>query len=263
MSNEDDLSWLNDVEPSEYIDIDERDYVYFILDGLDIDAQILAIKRLFDVLKQEENISGANVKKMEEYARLHTGIQNERAVEELVALYQESVFRDAANSMAAVGMLAPTIESLFYQVFNNIRLKYYSDKTVFSNARFMNGNKNSWDCHYYWKNENRERNLVKGIIQLAEAIGLSSYLPNDMRITLEALFEYRNNMFHNGFEWPEKEIKKFDKRINDSKWPETWFQKAESNYDPWIFYLSEEFINHCIKIVESILYGLGAYCKCK
>ena len=38
------------------------------------------------------------------------------------------------------------------------------------------------------------------------------YLPDDLEPTLSALFAYRNAMFHSGFEWPRKELERFEKK---------------------------------------------------
>jgi hypothetical protein len=58
---------------------------------------------------------------------------------------------------------------------------------------------------------------------------------------LEALFEYRNYMFHNGFEWPQARCAQFAARIDKSGWQD-WFSTFTRGGEPWIFYMTEAFI---------------------
>ena len=68
-------------------------------------------------------------------------------------------------------------------------------------------------------------------------------------------------MFHNGFEWPMEERAKFEKRIVEKGWPNDWFSKSTTGSDPWIFYMSANFIEHCLEIIDQILAGVGAYIR--
>jgi hypothetical protein len=92
---------------------------------------------------------------------------------------------------------------------------------------------------------------------LAEATGPISHLPNDLEPTLQARFGYRNKMFHKGFEWPVKERTNFERRIPEEGWPPEWFAEATTDEAPWIFYLTDTFIDHCLSI-DQIIEGLGA-----
>ena len=53
-----------------------------------------------------------------------------------------------------------------------------------------------WDCHLFFIGNRSEKNLVRGIFQLSEAIGLADKLPAGLKQMLSALFAYRNSMFH-------------------------------------------------------------------
>ena len=70
--------------------------------------------------------------------------------------------------------------------------------------------------------------------------------------TLAALFAYRNKMFHNGFEWPMKERHKFSEEIQRRGWPPEWFKKSTSGDQPWIFYMSADFIQHCLDTIDQV-----------
>ena len=65
-----------------------------------------------------------------------------------------------------------------------------------------------WDCRY----ASSGKNLVNGIIELADAIDLTADLPAGLRNTLSALFGYRTKIFHLGFEWSVSQRATFDAR---------------------------------------------------
>jgi hypothetical protein len=84
-------------------------------------------------------------------------------------------------------------------------------------------------------------------------------MPNDLEPMLEALFEYRNAMFHCGFEWPPIERQKFD--IRRTKWPSDWFSVSSSGHQPWIFYLTDTFVDRCFTVIDAVLGGIGAFAR--
>ncbi|WDA36138.1 hypothetical protein [Sphingobium sp. YC-XJ3] len=82
--------------------------------------------------------------------------------------------------------------------------------------------------------------MIRGIVQLADSTELRPHLPSDLEPVLQALLSYRNNILHNGLEWPVERREKFANQV--TRWPKGWFQKAESNHKPWVWYMSEAFI---------------------
>ena len=199
------------------------------------------------------------IKEIERDAPTLVGISRNCAVDEWVDCLYSSVYQDAAHSMAAVGMLAPFIESLFYQGFQGIRQHFIQIKVTPLNnhERWQKSIDDSWDCHYVWKKGKKQKSIVEGVVQLANTIGLSTYLPDDLSFTLQALFEYRNKMFHCGFEWPIIERRKFDKRIIDARWPDDWFSKATSDKEPWAFYITDTFVAHCLETMDKVIEAFG------
>jgi len=115
-----------------------------------------------------------------------------------------------------------------------------------------------WECHYFISNGRADKNLAKGILQLADAFGLTDNLPADFARAISALFAYRNANFHNGFEWPIKERQSFKRRIEE-EWRSDWFIVATSAEDPWIFYMSEAFIEHVLSSIERVLEIFGQF----
>ena len=66
-------------------------------------------------------------------------------------------------------------------------------------------------------------------------------------------------MFHQGFEWPLDERKKFVSRIKKENWPVGWLDMATTDGDPWCIYLSNSFIWHCIETIEKVIESIGLF----
>jgi hypothetical protein len=173
-----------------------------------------------------------------------------------------STYQDAAHSMSAVGMLAPLLETVFYQCFQNIGKRFYpATHPHKTHDRWLATHGIQWDCHFVVTNDRTHKNIVDGIFQLSDAVGLTSRFPADLKAVLSALFAYRNNMFHHGFEWTVEERKNFAKRIKNEGWPTDWFSVATSDGKPWIFSLSDKFIRHCNKTIEEVLQAIGGFVR--
>ncbi len=67
-----------------------------------------------------DEVLSDRIDKVGELAIQTRGTANERAVDEWVRLVRDSCQQDAAHSMAAVGMIAPFIESVFGYAFPEI-----------------------------------------------------------------------------------------------------------------------------------------------
>ena len=89
---------------------------------------------------------------------------------------------------------------------------------------------------------------------------MKKHLPADLDDILSALFAYRNKMFHCGLEWPEQDRKDFDNLIRSRGWTD-YFSTAQSGGDPWIFYLSRDFVDHCLDTVDKVIEGIGEYAR--
>lgn len=254
-----------EVDSFSMLKLSDRDAAVIVLRDLDDYAQLAAIHSMLRLCKAEDEKLRTEIDEIRTYAEESSGIHNEHAVEVLISHYHDSVYQDAAHSMAAVGMLAPFLESLFYQAFQGVG-KHFFDSLKVPNRHDrwdFAARKGVWDCHVFWNKRGPSTNLVEGIKQLAEATELSDFLPEDLYETLQALFEYRNKMFHCGFEWELNERERFQQRIKDAKWPESWFSCSASGGTPWIFYMSNEFIEHCLEMIDKILEGIGKYCNHK
>lgn len=235
-----------------------EDWAPALIKHISYDAQWTTIRFLLYRLRKHDKELDKEIKRLYEYE----GPNQEQAVDEWVDLAHDSVYQGAAHSMAAVGMLAPFIESIFCGSFETIREEFFDDDSPYDahpHARWENAAKSQWDCHFVYKRGRPTRDLVEGIFELAEAVGLHSYLPADLKPTLKALFAYRNKMFHWGFEWPPEQREAFAKHIAAERWPSNWFATAQQDGSPWIFYLTDIFVDHCLEQIGQVVNSIGTY----
>ena len=245
-----------------FIELSDDDAACLALPDLDYDSQLIAIRGLLNRQARADEKLTAEIKEIEARAARMSGLRNQWAVDEWVDHIHHSVYQDAAHSIAAVGMIAPFVESVFYQAFQNIGGEMTKDTSPPSNhARWQRPAEDQWDCRFVWVGGRRKKDLVRGIMQLIDAIGMKAYMPDDLELTLLALFAYRNKMFHCGFEWPLEERRRFNQRLNESGWPPDWFSKATSGGEPWIFYMSSVFVEHCLVRTDQIITGIGGFCN--
>lgn len=245
----------------------KRPLIGFALHGFELEAQLLAIKNLLCRNQKSDESLQRDIDALREQAR-----QVEEATKGMnYPPYQDSVwadgvfesfFHDAANSMAAVGMLAPFMEALFVRIFQYIRDQdKQSGQATFGNQRKQASETDYCNPYFVFESRGRRKDISKGITQLADSVGLADLFPDNYQKTLDALFSYRNKMFHNGFLWPEDEREKFQKMIQERHWPSDWFYTTNQNEKPYIFYMSNEFIEHCLKTIDGILDGISAFEK--
>jgi hypothetical protein len=246
--------------------MDDRDMACVILPDLDYEAQLVAIADILRRHKKEDDQTAAQIREVEEFARRTTGLRNEHAVDDWIDLLHGSTYQEAAHSMAAIGMIAPLIESLFYQGFQGVRAVYYGvDVIPPGSPRSAIGDADKfWDCHLIHdpKQRKHKKDLVLGIIDLAGAVGLKHHIPKDLLTMLPALYRYRNKMFHFGFEWPARECRSFAEEIAKEGWQE-WFSSVTRDDVPFIFYMTEAFVQASLASVHELLDGFGAYCARK
>jgi hypothetical protein len=245
----------NEGDPKGFENMGPRDFAGVLLHR-DYDAELIAIRILLFRHRKADKGLRDEIESLEKHSEFH----NERTITRWLDLLQSSTYQDAAHSMAALGMLAPLLESMFYDAFRQAREEFFVKSPSVEHPRWERAARGQWDCHFFYdKTGKPTKDIVKGILQLSEAIGLTPYLPKDLKPMLEALFEYRNKMFHCGFVWPSGECGKFARRIIDAGWPSNWFETATIDGTPWIFYLTDAFVDHCLERVNQTIDGMGAF----
>jgi hypothetical protein len=247
----------------ETLDLSDRDRAGLILDRVNYEQQLTAIAGLLTRNKTADKQLEAERKEIVAFIKNSSGGAQQHAIDESGENFYAMVYQGAAHSMAALGMIAPMYESMFVHAFQSIR-EVFRKAGVRLPAHARDGITNSddfWDCHLVHSEKAKYKtrsDLVEGIMELADATELT--LPDGLERLLEALFSYRNKMFHCGFEWPQNECLKFAKRIEEKNW-EGWFDRSEHGDEPRIFYMSDDFIKLCLEMIDKVLDALGRYCK--
>ena len=95
-------------------------HVHFPLEEFNHGAQLEVICGLLNRQEQADQKLLDRIREADEFAKRTTGRLNEHAVDVWVELAEMSCYQDAAHSMAAVGMIAPFIESAFRASFLSI-----------------------------------------------------------------------------------------------------------------------------------------------
>lgn len=243
-------------------EISNRDQALFLASGRDLEAQLLAIKGALRRNQEADEAVSESIRQLDNHISDYSGedeLYEMHLQDERVDALHNSAFQDAAHSMAAVGMLAPFVESLFVAIFAGLHKRGGKCGATVTDERSEAAETEFWDPHFVLGRGGRRVDLVAGIKQLSASVGLSSYLPAGYEQSLTALFAYRNKMFHHGFEWPLDERLKFEERIRTEGWPTIWFSKSTSGDHPWIFYMSTPFIDQCLAMIDAVLEGVGKY----
>ena len=214
-------------------------------------SQLNEIKDLLELLKSWEKELCDTIKKAQSDDTDEFGDHH-------VNLCHQSVYRDAAISMAAVGALAPFIEGLLVHMFRFLRDLQAEQTLPGDHDRWKAASKIAWDPHLWLnpKNTRTQTGISTGTIQLLEALQIQDRFPKNLKQVLEALFQYRNKMFHNGTEWPVEVREKFESTIKDNRW-DAWFSAARRGDQPWCFYMTQDLIDVCLETAESLLKGFA------
>lgn len=256
-----------EIEPDEFPETDfdgfelsSRDHALFLMRERDLEAQLIAIKAALKRNNVAEREASENIRAMSDQVKLLDPRDSSNAdhLNDIVSdMLHESVYNDAAHSMSAVGMLAPFVEALFVSIFAGLQVRAQQETSPDPRAKATE--KQYWNPQIVFGKTGPRDDIVAGIKQLATSTGLQPLLPNEYEKALSALFGYRNNMFHNGFEWPFEARQKFIARISSEKWSNNWFSQATTNDEPWIIYMSDVFIDHCLLMIDKVLEGVGKY----
>ena len=214
-------------------EITDRDIGEGVLEP-DFRSQLIAIRIVLERNREAEGKLTAEIKKLEADIRERGG--NAWMVDHWVDKLHSSTFLDATHSMAAVGLIAPLMESLFGRI-----VRHFTDEQT-------------------WESSRRKHGVVNAFLQIAEDIDLRRLLPDDLDTTVRALFEYRNKMFHGGLEWPEKDRARFANRIHSEGW-EDCFSLAHSGNEPWFFYMTRGFVERCLETFYEVIDGVGVHTR--
>lgn len=238
-------------------ELTDRDWAHFYFEDYDLEAQLIAVRAFLAASREAEAGQAAEITALAERAEK---ARSEHVVGMWTDAVHASVYHDAARSAAAVGMLAPFVENLFAGIFRGIgKMGVDTLGHVADDARSARAKALFWDPHHYLGNGEVKSDLIRGIVQLADASGLRVHLPPDLEPVLQALLGYRNQILHNGLEWPLERREKFANQV--ARWPKGWFEKAESNQKPWVWYMSDLFIQRVLRFIDEVLEAAGQHIR--
>jgi len=255
----------NRLEERPVIDLTNRDYAVVLLEDIDLEAQLAAVRGLLRRNAEADAALAGEIREIATRVGEASGEFGMQLENDWVDHLHGSVFQDAAHSMSAVGMLVPMLESLLTATFAAIRdLAHPAVPVRPSGARAAYiGDANFWNPHYVFGRKRGSRDIARGVVQLADSTGLLPLLPGDFAMVADALFTYRNRMFHHGFEWPKPERAKFEELIVERGWPPDWFSRSTSGGEPWIIYMSDTLIRHSLALIDAILEGIGIFVQAR
>lgn len=238
-------------------ELTDRDWAHFYFEDYDLEAQLIAIRSFLAMSREAAAGQSAEIEALANRA-------SSARIAHIEGMWTDalhaSVYHDAARSAAAVGMLAPFVENLFTGIFHGIGKIGVDSMGIDPNsARSASAIALFWDPHHYLRDGEVKSDLIRGIVQLANASGLTPYLPKDLEPVLQALLIYRNHILHNGLEWPVDRREKFADQV--ARWPKGWFEKAESNHKPWVWYMSDVFIQRVLGFIDEVLDGAGQHIR--
>ena len=118
-------------------------------------SQCVAIRSVLQRNQEAEDQASARIRELEADIRRHR-YPPHWADHHWVTQMHDWTFLEAAHSMAAIGLIAPLIESLFSQT-----VTYFKDAQI-------------------WKESRRRVGIAKAFLQIAENIDLRRHMPDDL-----------------------------------------------------------------------------------
>lgn len=249
---------VDEADPWRFMTVD--DYAYGVLgDHFDYRSQLHALGALMARERRDAQARQDAIKEKQAGLKENWSWQGE---DDLIEHYHWSVYHDAVQSMIAVAALTTFTEALFRRAFGGIKALY--EHSPLRDSAHVRWQKLDPDKHWDCTRASTGRGLVTGTIELAEAIGLLRELPSGVPQMLAALFQYRNHVFHNGYEWPPEARDRFERLMAENGWPREWFTRATSGDKLWVLYLSDAFVAHVMAMLPRVIEGIGAYArKCR
>ncbi|ESY22448.1 hypothetical protein [Mesorhizobium sp. C395A] len=243
--------------------LDDRDYLYRLVSTIDWDAQLEAIRAVLREHRRSADHVSTNIKELEEEARTYQGPYHDHVVDEHVDAIWRSTYSDAAISLSAVGMIVPTLETIFAQAFRALGDKYVAKGIAppdHKRWRRAKDNPERWNVQWYFGKSDAGVDIVSGLPQLCDATGVSAHLRPDDLDWIVALLSYRNRMFHGGFEWSIPQRQTFVALIAERGWDQ-YFVWSTTDHEPWICFLRDQVIDALPDRVFAILGSLGRFTK--
>lgn len=252
-------------DPLSFEDLmEDRDYLFRLANTIDWDAQLEAIRGVLHRNQMASAAVSANIDELRHEAQTYRGPYHERIVDEHVDAMFRSAYSEAANSMAAIGIIVPMLESTYSQSLQSLGEMYVTKGMAPpAHPRWDRAGQHQhrWNCQVYFDREGEaRRDIIRGIRQISAATGLAAYVSAETSNWIDAMRTYRNKMFHGGFEWSLAQRDQFQAQIAERQW-DGLFQSATTDRKPWIFYLRDEVIAEMPLQMGRILDAMGRFAK--
>lgn len=225
--------------------LDDRDYLHTLVHNIDWQSQLEAVRLMLSRNRAAGKAFTKAINEDEAEIQVYAGNHHSHWIDHNNDMKYESVYRDAAESMAAIGMIAPLVESTIGQALAALGDMYdrHGIRLVEHDRWKRAGSHNlRWNCQYYFNKDNKpQNNIILGLPQLVGACDLKKFLPPEFTTWFEAMFTYRNFMFHGGFEWTIERRDLFEKEIEENGW-DPYFTWSKTNGRPWVFYIKDDVI---------------------
>lgn len=244
--------------------LDDRDYLYTLVNTIDWQSQLHAVRLMISRNREVGEAFSKAIEKEGEEVKAYRGPHHEHWVDRHVDMIHDSVYRDAAESMAAIGMIAPLVESTLGQSLAALG-DMYDRKNISpgGHKRWKRAEDHParWNCQFYFNDKKQaSNNIILGLPQLVAACGLNKFLSKEFATWFEAMFTYRNFMFHGGFEWSLDRREFFETQVKNKAWSR-FFSCSTTNGRPWIYYIEKAAIDALPTMVEDMLDSLGRFAK--
>lgn len=231
-----------------------------VLKDLDVESQLHAIDKLKQLHFKYKSKLKDEIYRTKLQALNHHGDNNDWEVDCHIESIHNSIYAEGALCLSFVGLILPLTETMFVRFFKHLGENWAIDKII-SSARWKVLNKKDlWDCSLFVNHQMKILpDIREGILQLCKDTGFSKYLNPEFSKMLTLLFKFRNNLFHNGMEWPLNKRKEFQKLLNDLEYNQ-FFRISTSDGKPWMFTMTDEYLDQCQRLVKESYYSMNKYC---
>lgn len=182
-------------------------------------------------------------------------MEGDPTIDLVTPAFADTCFAAVAQSLAFITTTAAFVESFFRKCLPDMATRF-SGKYDQGHDRFRKYgtlNPSFWDPT---KPTTKGDTITRRILDILEGSELITRMGPEFSTVLDAIFKYRNQMIHSGFEWPLKERQKFAATIREGKWPH-WFFISTVDDEPWCFTITPLFRKACLDLCERSVSTFG------
>lgn len=162
--------------------------------------------------------------------------------------FADTCFADVAQSLAFITTTAAFVESFFKECLPVMGEKFSGNyqREHIRFQRYGESVSSFWDPT---KTTTKGDKIATMICEILEGSDLMRFMVPNFTSVVHAIFKYRNQMIHHGFEWSLAERRKFARTIADENW-HRWFFVSETDGEPWFFTVTPSFREDCLNLCD-------------